>query len=124
MAMGHAKSVDEYLGGIASAEVRESLKDLRALIRSAAPEAEESISYGIPTYKFHGYVASIGAYQKHCSFFAGHTVANFENELKPYKILKGTVQFPHGKPLPAELIQKMVRHRLAENKADSEALTQ
>jgi uncharacterized protein YdhG (YjbR/CyaY superfamily) len=110
-------TVDEYLAGITSDQVRASLVQLRHAIREAVPEAVEVISYGIPTYKFHGYIASFAAYKKHCSFFAGHTAAAFTDELKPYKVLKGTVQFSNDKPLPDSLVKRMVRARAQENMA-------
>ncbi|MFX7874634.1 DUF1801 domain-containing protein, partial [Acinetobacter baumannii] len=84
------------------------------VIREAAPEAEECISYGIPTYKFKGMVASFGAFKNHCSFFPGHTVRDFTSQLSGFKTLKGTIQFPHDKPLPDELVAQMIRARIAE----------
>jgi uncharacterized protein YdhG (YjbR/CyaY superfamily) len=112
------KSVDEYLARVASDDARASLERLRAAIQQAVPEAEEVISYGVPTYKFHGFIASFGAFKNHCSFFPGHTVADFAGELKGYKLSKGTIQFPHDKPLPDELVRAIVQARFAENKAD------
>jgi uncharacterized protein YdhG (YjbR/CyaY superfamily) len=117
MQSNHPKTVDAYLSGIESEAARTSLSKLRALIREEAPGAEEVISYGIPTYKLHGYVASFAAFKKHCSFFPGHTVRDFTEELKGYKLSKGTVQFPHGDPLPEQLVRAMIRARVAENLA-------
>ena len=113
--MGAAANVDEYLAGVASEDARLSLVQLRAMILEAGPELEETISYGIPTYKYHGMVASFGAFKKHCSFFPGHTVRDFAEELKSYKTDKGTVQFPHGSVLPRDLVTAMIRARMAEN---------
>jgi uncharacterized protein YdhG (YjbR/CyaY superfamily) len=110
-------TVDEYLDRVESDTARATLRSLRAIILDEAPEVEEVISYGIPTYKFHGYVASLAAFKKHCSFFPGHTVRDFSEELKGYKTLKGTVQFPHDKPPPESLIRAMVRARMEENLA-------
>lgn len=107
--------VDSYLEAIPSDAARDSLKALRAAIRAAAPEAEECIAYGIPTYKFHGMLCSFGAFKKHCSFFPGHTVRDFTEELKGYAISKGTVQFSHDRPLPEGLVTAMVKARMAEN---------
>lgn len=109
------KTVDEYLDRIPSADAFISLSALRAIIRGEAPDAEELISYGMPTYKCRGFLASFGAFKKHCSFFPGHTVADFTEELRPYRVAKGTVQFPHDKPLPEPLVRAMIRARLAEN---------
>ena len=106
-------TIDEYLAGVASADARNSL----ALIREEIPEGEESISYGVPTVKFHGFVASFAAFKNHCSFFPGHTVADFAEELKGYKTSKGTIQFPHDQPLPEALVKAIVRARVRENLA-------
>src|ERR1700733_3760939 len=98
------KDVDEYLERVESEGAREALAHLRAVIRAAAPEADEVIKYGIPTYTFHGFVASFAVYKRHCSFFPGHTVRDFAEALKGYKTAKGTVQFPHDSALPDELV--------------------
>ncbi|HWD38480.1 MAG TPA: DUF1801 domain-containing protein [Fimbriimonas sp.] len=108
-------TVDEYLAGVTPSSACETLAGLRAIIRDELPEAVESIKYGIPTYKLDGFVASFGAYKNHCSFFPGHTVRDFSEELKGYKILKGTIQFPHDKPLSEALVRAMVRARADEN---------
>ena len=113
-------AVDDYFESLTSDEVREALMHLRKLVLEAAPRAEESISYGIPTYKLHGFVASIGAFKRHYSFFPGHTTGSFQEELKPYKVLKGTVQFRYGEPLPEDLIRRMVVARVEENLASAD----
>lgn len=110
-------NVDEYLAAVESDEFRATLERLRAIIREEAPDAEEVISYGIPTYKLHGMVASIAAFKKHCSFFPGHTVRDFAEELKGFKTSRGTVQFTPDKPIPEELVREIVRTRAAENVA-------
>jgi len=114
---GPGLTVDEYLARVASDDARESLIRLREIIREEVPGGEESIKYGIPTMKFHGFVASYAAWKKHCSFFPGHTVNEFLNQLAGYKTAKGTVQFPHNKPLPEELVREIIRARVAENLA-------
>jgi uncharacterized protein YdhG (YjbR/CyaY superfamily) len=108
-------TVDDYLANVASADARATLTSLRAIIRDEAPEAEEMIRYGIPTYKANGFLASFAAFKNHCSFFPGHTVRDFADALKGYKIAKGTIQFPHNKPLPEGLVRAMIRARVAEN---------
>ena len=115
MARLRPTSVDEYLTRVTSDEARDSLSRLRATIRDAIPEAEEVISYGIPTYKLGGFIASFAAFKNHCSFFPGHTVAEFEHALKGYKTSKGTIQFRHDKPLPESLVRAIIKARLAEN---------
>src|SRR5437763_5777702 len=115
MAGNKPKRVDEYLAQVASPEARATLSKLRAIIRDEIPDAEEVISYGIPTYKSNGMVASFAAYKNHCSFFPGHTVRDFSEELKGYKTSKGGVQFKPEKPLPEQLVRAMVRARYEEN---------
>jgi uncharacterized protein YdhG (YjbR/CyaY superfamily) len=117
--MAAPKTVDDYLAAVPAGASRAALERLRALILEEVPEAEEIIKYGIPTYKYHGYLASFAAFKKHCSFFPGHTVRDFSEELKGYKVAKGTVQFPPEKPLPDDLVRAMVRTRADENLASS-----
>ncbi len=105
----------EYLESVPSAEARAALQTLRQTIRAAAPEAEEVISYGIPIFKCHGMVAGYAAFKNHCSFFPGHTVADFAEGLRDFKVLKGTVQFTPEEPIPEALVIAMVRARMAEN---------
>lgn len=121
MAMPKPASVDEYLAGVSSDDARASLSNIRRIIRDEIPEAQEVISYGIPTYKHHGFVVSFAAFKNHCSFFPGHTVAEFTEELKGYKIAKGTIQFPHDQPLPEPLVRAIVNRRLKENAAAAAA---
>lgn len=119
MATNPPASVDEYLAQVPSEDARASLATLRAIIRDEIPEAEEVISYGIPTYKCNGFVASFGAFKNHCSFFPGHTVADFAQALKGYTVSKGTIQFPHDKPLPESLVRSILRARVTENLSPS-----
>lgn len=109
-------SVEEYIAGF-DGETRERLKQLRAAIKKAAPDAEESISYMMPAYKFLGKpLVYFGGYVNHIGFYAtptGHEA--FEKELSIYKQGKGSVQFPLDKPLPLSLITKIVKYRVKEN---------
>ena len=109
------KTVDEYLAAIPSPEQKQALINLRKTIRDQAPQAQELISYGIPTYKQSGFVASFAAFKSHCSFFPGHTVSQFENELKDFKIQKGTIRFTPDRPIPEPLVRAILRARIAEN---------
>jgi len=78
-------------------------------------EATEAISYGIPAFKYNGPLVWFAAFSNHCSLFPGASVIKaFKNELKGYKTSKGTIHFPVEKPLPAGLVKKMVKARLAE----------
>ncbi len=110
-----ATSVEEYLQAVASQEMREALKKLRAIILEELPQAKEVIAYGIPCYKQNGYVAGYAAFKNHCSFFPGHTVADFAEALQGFKVSKGTVQFKPSQPIPDDLVRAMLRHRADEN---------
>jgi uncharacterized protein YdhG (YjbR/CyaY superfamily) len=92
---------------------------LRTVILAAAPEVEECIGYGIPCYKQNGMVISMAAYKNHCSLYPGHTLRDFSEELKGFKMSKGGIQFPHDAPPSDELVTRMVKARAAEN-SDSE----
>lgn len=107
-------SVDEYLAQV-SPVARTALLKLRAIIREVLPDAQEVISYGIPTFKFNKTMVAYAAFKNHCSFFPGHTVAEFKDALKGYKTSKGTIQFTPDKPLPASLVKAIVKARLAES---------
>ena len=111
------KTVDDYLAAL-SAEARATLEKLRKTIKAAAPDATEVISYQIPMYKHHGMLVGFAAFKDHCSFFPGaKPIATHKDELKAYKTSKGTIRFPTGKPLPAALVKKLVKARIAENEA-------
>ncbi|MCX6559391.1 MAG: DUF1801 domain-containing protein [Candidatus Aminicenantes bacterium] len=113
---GPAKSVDAYLAAVPAKE-RAVLQKLRATIKSAAPKAEEMISYGIPSFKHQGYLAGFAAFMAHLSFFPGATVKAFKEELKDYDTATGTVHFTAAKPLPAALVRKIIKARIKENEA-------
>jgi uncharacterized protein YdhG (YjbR/CyaY superfamily) len=109
-------TVNEYLERVPE-PARTTLKKVRAIIRSVAPaEATEAISYGIPTFKYKGMLASFAAFSDHCSLFpgAGPTI-EFKNELKNFQTSKGTIRFAPNKPFPATLLKKLVKARIAEN---------
>lgn len=109
------QTVDAYLAALPE-EARATLEKLRKTIKAAAPKATEVISYQIPMYKHHGMLVGFAAFKNHCSFFPGaKAVATHKDELKAYKTSKGTIQFPIGKPLPAALVKKIVKTRIAEN---------
>ena len=115
-AKGHSglKSVDEYLAGVPE-PARSTLNRIRAAIRSAVPsQATEVISYGMPTFKYKGMLVGFAAFSNHCSLF-GAVPEAFKDELKAFDISKGTIRFPVDKPLPAALVKKLVKARIAEN---------
>jgi len=112
-----AKSVDEYLACVPEPG-RTTLNKVRAVIRSVVPpETTEVISYGIPTFKHKRAVVAYGAFSDHCSLFpmGSAAIVRFANELKGYQVTKGTIHFPLDKPLPAALLKKIVKARLADN---------
>lgn len=109
------KTVDEYIAAF-EPEVRRILETLRREIRETAPEAKEKISYQIPTYEQRGNLVHFAAFKGHIGFYPGASgIAAFQEELSGYKGAKGTVRFPIDKPLPYELIRRIVRYRVAEN---------
>ncbi len=113
-----AKTVGAYLAALPP-DQRAALEKLRATIRAAAPKAEECIAYGIPSYKLNGYLVGFGAGKNHCSFYPGAVVQDLKVDLKGYDLSKGTIRFQPGKPLPAVLVKKLVKLRIARNVAKS-----
>jgi uncharacterized protein YdhG (YjbR/CyaY superfamily) len=109
-------TIDEYLASVTD-EQRAALEKLRETIRAAAPQAEECISYQVPAFRQSGMLVGFGAAANHCSLYLmnGHTVAAFADELKNYDTSKSAIRFPASKPLPARLVRKLVKARLAEN---------
>ena len=110
------KDVASYLRGV-PAEARAPLEKLRQTIKSAAPEAVEVISYGIPTFKLDGrMLVSYAAFAEHCSFFPGAgPLDEHEDELKSFQTSKGTVRFTQTRPLSASLVKKLVKTRIRLN---------
>jgi uncharacterized protein YdhG (YjbR/CyaY superfamily) len=110
-----ANSVDEYLARVPEPG-RATLRKIRAVIRSVVPaDANEAISYGIPSFKYKGWLVGYAAFANHCSFFPGALPKKFAGELKRFPTSKGTIQFPLDKPLPAVLVKKLVKARMAQN---------
>lgn len=107
---------EEYLATLPRADFREALIRLRRLIKEECPDVSETISYGVPTFKLCGMLVSIAAFKNHLSFFPGHTVQEFADQLTDFKVSKGTVQFQPERPIPDELVRAMVRRRAEENK--------
>jgi len=108
-----SREVDRYLAGV-SPELRVVLDKLRKTIRSAAPHAEEVISYGIPTFRQDGVLVHFAAFKGHCSFFAGYTTTlpKFAREVKPFLSGKTTLRFTPGRPIPTGLVRRLVRERM------------
>jgi uncharacterized protein YdhG (YjbR/CyaY superfamily) len=110
-------AVEAYLARVPE-PARTTLETVRKTIRAAAPrEATETISYGMPAFRYKGALVAYAAFKAHCSFFPmqASLIDKMTNELREYRTSKGTLQFPLDKPLPAALVRKMVKARVAEN---------
>jgi uncharacterized protein YdhG (YjbR/CyaY superfamily) len=108
-------SIDEYIATFPG-EIQKLLKEVRATIKAAAPDAEEKISYQMPTFFLNGNLVHFAAHKNHIGFYptpAG--IQAFKKELSIYESSKGAVQFPTDRPMPLKLIDKIVRFRVAEN---------
>jgi uncharacterized protein YdhG (YjbR/CyaY superfamily) len=110
-----AKDVDQWLSRLEPKQ-RAALEKLRAQIRAAAPGAEELISYGQPTFKLYGHLVAFGAFKNHLSFFpmSSTLIAKFP-EAQPFAASSSTMQFQPDKPIPAALVKKLVKARIAQN---------
>ena len=105
---------DDYLAPL-SDDKRGALQKLRKEIKAAAPKAEECVSYGVPGFRLNGrLLVSYGAGAKHCAFYPGSIVRKFTKELKAYDSGEGTIRFSPDKPLPAVLVRKIVKARIAQ----------
>ncbi|MDI6032906.1 DUF1801 domain-containing protein [Flavobacterium sp. LB2P84] len=109
-------AVDNYLINLPE-EQRVTLENLRKIIKTTAPEAEEFISYKMPAYKFHGMLCSFAAFKNHCSFYPWNatTVEQFKDELKEFSLASGTIRFTPEKPIPEALLKKIIQARMNEN---------
>ncbi len=112
----HPSTVDDYIAQYPE-DVQEILQQIRAVIREAAPNAQERISYQMPGYHLNGMLVWFGAHQDHIGFYpTGTGIEAFKEDISGYKFSKGAVQFALGKPIPYELIRKIVEFRVVENK--------
>ena len=110
-----AKDIDEFIAGYPE-NIQKILKKIRATIRKAAPKAEETINYGIPTFTLNGNLVHFSAFKKHIGFYpAPSGIENFKTELSAYESAKGSVKFPLDQPIPFDLITKIVKFRGKEN---------
>ena len=108
-----AETVRQYLAGL-SREKRAALERLRRTIRAVIPRGEECISYGLPAFRLDGRVIVwFGAGANHCAFYPGAVVQQFRKELAAYKTSKGTIRFQPNQRLPAALVRRLIRARLA-----------
>jgi len=112
-----AATIDEYIAGHPP-RIRTRLKAMRATIRKHAPQAEERISYRIPTFYLDGNLVHFAAFDRHVGFYPGAAgIAAFKDALADYKSAKGSVQFPHTEPLPLALVAEIVLFRVAQQTA-------
>ena len=114
---GPPKDIDEYLAGVPE-PARSTLKKVRAMIRASAPaEATETISYGMPAFKYKGPLMAFAAFSNHCSLFpmGSAAIEQFKKELEGYQTSKGTIRFSVDKPLSAALLKKLVKAKVAAN---------
>jgi uncharacterized protein YdhG (YjbR/CyaY superfamily) len=116
------QTIDEYLATLSS-DKRAALEKLRRAIKSAAPKAEECISYQMPSFRLNGrMLVSFAAWANHCAFYPGsYPLEVNQKELKNYDTNKGTLRFPKDRPLPASLVRKLVKARIEQNTAKQAA---
>ena len=111
------RTIDEYIAGFPK-DIQEILEKIRSTIRKAAPDAEEAISYNMPTFRLNGYLIYFAAYKEHIAIYpAPRGNEEFKEELDSYKGGKGTVRFPLHKPIPLDLVRRIVKFRVKENQA-------
>ena len=110
-----AKNIDEYIAGFPK-DVQVILKKVRETIQKAAPDAEEKINYGIPTFVLNGNLVHYAAFKSHIGFYPTPSgIEKFKRELSAYEGAKGSVKFPLDGPIPYGLITKIVKFRVKEN---------
>src|SRR5262245_17136887 len=110
-----AGNVDGYIAGFPE-QIRKKLEEMRMIVKKAAPQAEETINYGVPTLVLSGNLVHFGGFKYHIGFYpAPSGIEAFKKELSVYEGAKGSVKFPADKPLPATLITKTVKFRVKEN---------
>lgn len=115
------ETIDEYISSFdKGTQIR--LELVRALIKKAAPEATEKISYAVPTFDLHGILLHFACHSTHIGIYPGPScIAHFSKELEKYQTSKGTIKFPHDKPIPQGIITKIVRFRRKENQQKMES---
>jgi uncharacterized protein YdhG (YjbR/CyaY superfamily) len=113
--MQTAKNIDEYIKAF-PADVQKILEKVRQTIKKAAPDAEEAVKYGIPTFVLNGNLVHFGGYKDHVGFYPDpRGIKELQKELAPYQAGKGTLKFPLDNPIPYDLITKVVKLRVEQN---------
>ena len=109
------KNIDEYISNFPE-KIQEILQKLRKIISNSAPDAKEAISYQMPTFKLNGNLVHFAAHKNHIGFYPTPSgIEAFKSELSPYEVSKGSVKFPLKKPIPFDLVRKIVEFRVKEN---------
>ena len=117
MSKSQYRTIDEYIARFPK-NVQNILQELRQVIRDSAPEAKEAISYQMPTFKLNGNLVHFAAHKNHVGFYPTPSgIEAFREELSPFKTSKGAVQFPLDKPIPLDLVKKIVKFRVKENES-------
>ena len=112
-----AENIDDFLAALHD-DKRAALEKLRKTIKAAAPRAKECISYGVPAFRLDGrLLVAFGAWANHCAFYPGTVMEAHKAQLKDYDTSKGTIRFQADNPLPATLVRKLVKARIAKNAA-------
>jgi uncharacterized protein YdhG (YjbR/CyaY superfamily) len=115
MGEGKMKTIDEYVETF-EPEIQKTLNEIRNFIKTEVPEAAEKISYGMPTFYLNGNLVHFAAFKDHYGFFPSPSgIDAFEKELAPYRTGKGTLRFPIDKPIPWDIIKKVIQFRVKEN---------
>ncbi len=110
-------TIDEYIAGFPQ-DIQSKLKQMREVIRAAAPQAAEKISYQMPTFYLNGNLVHFAAFKNHIGFYpTPDGIDTFQEELSKYKGAKGSVQFPIDEPLPLDLVRRIVEYRVEQNSA-------
>jgi uncharacterized protein YdhG (YjbR/CyaY superfamily) len=121
MNAANVSSIDEYIAGFPK-DVQKLLESMRSTIQKAAPNAEETIKYAIPTFTLQGNLVHFAAFKNHIGFYPAPTgIEAFKKETAPYETGKGTLQFPLDRPLPLALVSKIVKFRVEQNLAKVKA---
>lgn len=109
------KRVEKYFKRFPN-DVQEKLKQIRATIVEAAPQAEETLIYGVPGFKLNGNLVCYAAFKQHIGLYPEPSAIDaFKKQLTPYETSKGTIKFPHDKPIPQKLIKEIIKYKAKEN---------
>lgn len=113
-----SRTIDEYIDSFPP-DVRSILQRMREVIHESAPEAQEAIAYGMPTFRLNGNLVHFAAFKSHIGFYPSgpSAIEAFKNELSQYEQSKGTIRFPLNQPIPFELVKRIVKFRVRQNEA-------